>query len=85
MNRDGIAASIGPVGAALDNAQMESTIGLHETELIKPQRPWKTPADVELATAEWGDRCNHRPYGQLAKASQAFESGCAPGLIPTLL
>jgi transposase InsO family protein len=31
----GIAPSIGTVGDALDNALMESTIGLYKTELIK--------------------------------------------------
>jgi len=35
----GIDASIGSVGDAYDNALMESTIGLHKTELIKPRRP----------------------------------------------
>lgn len=36
LDRAGIAASIGSVGDALDNALMESTIGLYKTELIKP-------------------------------------------------
>ncbi len=56
----GIDASIGTVGDALDNALMESTIGLYKTELIKPRRPWRTLAQVELATAEWVDWYNHR-------------------------
>ncbi len=60
LERERIAASIGSVGDAYDNALMESTIGLYKTELIKPQRPWKTLAAVELATAEWADWCNHR-------------------------
>ncbi|MBB5817026.1 putative transposase [Streptosporangium becharense] len=49
----GIDASIGTVGDALDNALMESQIGLYKTELIKPRGPWRTLAEVELATAEW--------------------------------
>ncbi|PZG28665.1 IS3 family transposase [Spongiactinospora gelatinilytica] len=49
----GIDASIGTVGDALDNALMESQIGLFKTELIKPGGPWHSLADVELATAEW--------------------------------
>jgi putative transposase len=49
----GIDASIGTVGDALDNALMESQIGLYKTELIKPRGPWRSLADVELATAEW--------------------------------
>jgi putative transposase len=49
----GIDASIGTVGDALDNALMESQIGLYKTELIKPRGPWHSLAEVELATAEW--------------------------------
>jgi len=56
----GVAASIGSVGDAYDNALMESTIGLCKTELIKPRRPWRTLSQVELATAEWVDWYNHR-------------------------
>jgi len=32
---------------------MESQIGLYKTELIKKRGPWKTFAEVELATAEY--------------------------------
>ena len=60
LDAAGIAASIGSVGDAYDNALMESTIGLFKTELIKPRRPWKTLSQVELATAEWIDWYNHR-------------------------
>jgi putative transposase len=55
LDRAGIAASIGSVGDAYDNAPMESAIGLFKTELIKPGRLWKTLSWVELATAEWID------------------------------
>ncbi|MFJ7593478.1 IS3 family transposase [Streptomyces sp. NPDC097617] len=66
LDAAGIAASIGSVGDALDNALMESTIGLYKTELIKPQRPWKTLAQVELATAEWIDwYCHRRLHGEI--------------------
>lgn len=54
----GIDASVGTVGDALDNALMESTIGVYKTELIKPRGPWRTLAEVELATAEWVDWYN---------------------------
>ena len=52
----GIAGSIGTVGDALDNALMESTIGLYKTELINTRehgRNWSGRADVERETAEW--------------------------------
>jgi putative transposase len=48
------------VGDALDNALMESQIGLYKTELIKPRKPWHGLADVELATAEWVDWFNNQ-------------------------
>jgi putative transposase len=54
----GIDASIGIVGDAYDNALMESTIGLYKTELIKPCGPWRSLADIELATAEYVDWYN---------------------------
>ncbi|MEU8140260.1 IS3 family transposase [Streptodolium elevatio] len=60
LDRAGIAASIGSVGDAYDNALMESAIGLFKTELIKPRQPWASLSQVELATAEWIDWYNHR-------------------------
>ena len=50
----GIAPSIGTVGDALDNALMESTIGLYKTELIEHDRTrWTGRAEVERETASW--------------------------------
>jgi putative transposase len=60
LRLDGIDASIGTVGDALDNALMESTIGLSKTELIKRRGPWRTLADVELGTAQWIEWYNAR-------------------------
>jgi putative transposase len=56
----GLDASIGTVGDALDNALMESTIGLYKTELINKRGPWKKLSGVELATAEYVDWFNTR-------------------------
>ncbi|MFF0526219.1 IS3 family transposase [Actinomadura nitritigenes] len=62
----GIDASIGTVGDALDNALMESAIGLYKTELIKSGGPWKNLTGVELATAEWVDWYNTtRLHGEI--------------------
>jgi transposase InsO family protein len=51
----GIAPSVGTVGDALDNALIESTIGLYKTELIEHDRPgsWTGRAEVEQETASW--------------------------------
>jgi hypothetical protein len=43
-----------------DNALAETINGLYKTELIKPRKPWRTIEEVELATAEWVHRFNHR-------------------------
>ena len=49
----GITGSIGPVGDALDNALMESTIGLYKTELIDRRSSWAGRADLERETASY--------------------------------
>ena len=56
----GVDASVGTVGDALDNALAESIIGLYKTELIKPQGPWRTVDQVEIATLEYIDWFNNR-------------------------
>lgn len=50
-----IAGSIGSVGDALDNALMESTIGLYKSELVEHdrRRSWTGPAELERETASW--------------------------------
>jgi putative transposase len=54
LREEGIAPSIGTVGDALDNALMESTIGLYKTELIDfDDRSWRDAQEVETATAEY--------------------------------
>jgi len=57
----GIAPSIGTVGDALDNALVESTIGLYKTELIDHDRArsWCGAAEVERETAGWVHWYNH--------------------------
>ena len=50
----GILGSIGTVGDALDNALMESTIGLFKTELIdRHPRTYRDRLEVEQDTADW--------------------------------
>jgi putative transposase len=56
----GVSGSVGTAGDAYDNALAESVIGLFKTELIKPQGPWRTAEQVELATLEYVDWFNHR-------------------------
>lgn len=60
LDTAGIKPSTGLVGSSHDNALAESIIGLHKTELVKRQRPWKGFDDLEIATAEWVDWYNHR-------------------------
>jgi putative transposase len=62
----GVDPSVGSVGDAYDNALAETTIGLYKAEKINRRGPWKTLADVELATLEWVDwyRGRDRPCGR---------------------
>jgi len=70
---EGIAPSIRTVGDAFDNALMETINGLYKTECIRTTvfhaGPYRTPADVEYATAGWVDwynnRCLHGSLGML--------------------
>ena len=55
----GIDPSVGSVGDGYDDALAETTIGLYKTEKIHRRGPWKTLADVELATLHWVDWYNH--------------------------
>ena len=69
-----IAASIGSVGDAYDNALMETINGLYKTECIRTtvfhDKPYKTIADVEYATAGWVDWYNNRRlHGTLGMVS----------------
>ena len=68
----GVSPSIGSVGDAYDNALAESVIGLFKTELIHPNRPWKTVDQVEIATLRYVDWFNttrlHSACGRLSPA-----------------
>ena len=74
LELEGIAASIGSVGDAYDNALMETINGLYKTECVRTtvfhQGPYKTIADVEYATAGWVDWYNtRRLHGSLGMLS----------------
>jgi transposase InsO family protein len=55
-----IAASVGSVGDAYDNALAETINGLYKTEVIRKRSSWKGIEDVEYATLEWVDWFNKR-------------------------
>src|SRR6266536_2913803 len=57
---ENIVPSIGTVGDALDNALMESAIGLYKTELIARRGPWRDLAHVEMETAGYCHWFNFR-------------------------
>jgi transposase InsO family protein len=74
LELEGIAASIGSVGDAYDNALMETVNGLYKAECVRTTvfhpGPYKTIADVEYATAAWVDWYNNRRlHGSLGMVS----------------
>jgi transposase InsO family protein len=66
LNEAGIAASVGSIGDAYDNALAETVNGLYKTEVIRHLGPWKGLDDVEYATLEWIDWYNkERLFGSI--------------------
>lgn len=55
----GAIASIGTVADSYDNAMAESVIGLYKAECVRPDGPFKTVEELELATLMWVDRYNN--------------------------
>ena len=53
LREAGIAGSIGSVGDALDNALMESAVGLYKSELIDQHSTFTGRAELERETASW--------------------------------
>lgn len=91
---ENIAASIGSVGDAYDNALAESVNGLYKTECIRTTifhpGAYRTLADVEFATAGWVDWYNtrrlHSSIGQIPPIEYEIlhYSGPKTGDQPTL-
>ena len=74
LELEGIAASIGSIGDAYDNALMETINGLYKAECVRTTvfhpGPYKTIADVEYATAGWVEWYNNRRlHGTLGMVS----------------
>jgi transposase InsO family protein len=66
LKEAGIAASVGTVGDAYDNALAETINGLYKAEVIRHVGPWKGFDDVEYATLEWVDWYNkERLFGSI--------------------
>jgi transposase InsO family protein len=87
LQLEGIAASIGSIGDAYDNALAESTIGLFKTEAIRDDSPFrngplKTIEDVEWVTMAWVEWFNsnrlHTALGDLPP--DEFEAAYYAGL-----
>jgi putative transposase len=63
----GAVPSIGSVGDSYDNALAEAVNSLYKAELTRPQGPWKSVDDLELATLGWVNWFNtERLHGTLA-------------------
>ena len=63
LNRHGMVGSMGRVGAAGDNAAMESFWSLLQTNVLNQQR-WTTRQELRLAIVVWIERKYHRQRAQ---------------------
>ncbi len=59
LTRHGMAGSMGRVGAAGDNAAMESFFALLQKNVLD-RRPWSTREELRLAIVTWIERTYHR-------------------------
>ena len=59
LHRHGMVGSMGKVGAAGDNAAMESFFALLQKNVLD-RRPWTTRQDLRIAIVTWIERTYHR-------------------------
>lgn len=59
LNRHGLAGSMGRVGAAGDNAAMESFFALLQKNVLN-RRSWRTRQELRIAIVTWIERTYHR-------------------------
>jgi transposase InsO family protein len=64
LNRYGLVGSMGRVGAAGDNASMESFFALLQKNVLN-QRTWATRQELRIAIVTWIERTYHRRRRQL--------------------
>jgi transposase InsO family protein len=65
LKHQGLTGSMGPVGAARDNAAMESLFALLQKKVLNRQR-WRTRDELRLAIVIWIERTCHRRRRQRA-------------------
>ena len=65
LNRHAMVGSMGRVGAAGDNAAMESFFSLLQKNVLE-RRPWATREDLRIAIVRWIERTYHRRRRQAA-------------------
>lgn len=59
LNRHGMVGSMGRVGAAGDNAAMESFFALLQKNVLN-RRAWQTRDELQIAIVVWIERTYHR-------------------------
>lgn len=59
INRHNMVGSMGKVGAAADNAAMESFFSLLQKNVLN-RRSWATREDLRIAIVTWTERTYHR-------------------------
>ena len=66
LNRHGMVGSMGRVGAAGDNAAMESFFALLQKNVLNRRRSWETREELRIAIVKWIERTYHRRRRQAA-------------------
>jgi putative transposase len=86
LEEAGIVPSVGSKGDSYDNALAETVNGLYKAELIRRRGPWRTVAEVAVATAEWVAWWNgQRLHGALGHVPPAeYEASHRPAPAPAV-
>jgi putative transposase len=84
LEEAGIVPSVGSRGDSYDNALAETVNGLYKAELIRRRGPWRTVAEVAVATAAWVAWWNtqrlHSALGHLPPAEYEAAHRPAPAV-----
>jgi len=83
INRHEMVGSMGRVGAAGDNAAMESFFALLQKNVLD-RRTWATREELRIAIVTWIERTYHRRRRQdsLGRLTALHNPGCSRGLKP---
>ena len=81
INRHSMVGSMGRVGAAGDNAAMESFFALLQKNVLN-RRAWATREQLRIAIVTWIEKTYHGPYPRIVDTGCDYAAGCSVAAWP---